>query len=67
MKTFLVVIVLLLVVVAGLGFYRGWFHFSTASVGQKSSATITVDRDKIQKDESKIKADIQDIEHKVAK
>jgi hypothetical protein len=49
----LAVVFLLLVGVAGLGFYRGWFHLSTNSTDQKPSATITVDKDKIHADEEK--------------
>ena len=46
MKTLLVVVVLLLAGIAGLGFYRGWFHFSTTDgTDRKPSATITVDKD----------------------
>ncbi len=55
MKTLFGVVVLLLVGIACLGFYRGWFHFSTNSTDQKSSATITVDQDKIRADEGKAK------------
>jgi len=53
MRFLLVVIFFLLVGVAGLGFYRGWFHLSTNSTDQKPSATITVDKDKIHADEDK--------------
>jgi uncharacterized membrane protein YciS (DUF1049 family) len=38
MKTLLVVLVLLVAVVVGVGFYQGWFHF-------------TVDKEKFQEDE----------------
>ena len=48
MGTLVVVCVLLL---AGLGFYRGWFRLSMENKGHKPSATITVDKDKIQEDE----------------
>jgi hypothetical protein len=53
MRFLLVLIVLLLVGVAGLGFYRGWFRLSTNSTDQRPSATITVDKDKIHADEDK--------------
>jgi hypothetical protein len=53
MRTLAVVIVLVLVVVAGLGFYRGWFSLSTGNTDHKPSATITVDKDKIQEDEQR--------------
>ncbi len=49
------VIVLLLVCIVGVGFYRGWFQFSTDASTQKPSATITVDKDKIRADEQKAK------------
>jgi predicted negative regulator of RcsB-dependent stress response len=64
MKTLFGVIVLLLVVIAGLGFYRGWFHLSTNSTGQKSSATVTVDRDKIKADEGKVKEKVGELGQK---
>ena len=53
MRFLLVLVVLLLVGVAGLGFYRGWFRLSTNSTDQRPSATITVDKDKIHADEDK--------------
>jgi hypothetical protein len=53
MRFLLVLAVLLLVCVAGLGFYRGWFHLSTNSTDPKPSATITVDKNKIHADEEK--------------
>ncbi|HEY4759830.1 MAG TPA: hypothetical protein VIH42_04550 [Thermoguttaceae bacterium] len=64
MKALFGAIVLLLVVIAGLGFYRGWFHLSTNSTEQKSSATITVDKDKIQADEGKVKEKVGEFEQK---
>jgi hypothetical protein len=65
MRGFLVVLVLLVVGLVGLGFYRGWFQLSTGSAGAKSNATITVDRDKIQADQEKVKRQVQDVAKKV--
>ena len=59
MKTLLVVVVLLLVGIAGLGFYQGWFRLSTDGTDRKPSATITVDKDKIQEDEQRAKEKVQ--------
>jgi hypothetical protein len=59
MKALLVVVVLLLVGIAGLGFYRGWFHLSTNSTDQQPSATITVDKDKFHTDEAMAKDKVQ--------
>jgi hypothetical protein len=65
MRRLFAVIVLLLIVIACLGFYRGWFHVSTNSTGQKSSATITVDKNKIQADEGKVKEKVGELGQKV--
>jgi predicted negative regulator of RcsB-dependent stress response len=65
MKLLVIVVVLLAAGVVVLGFYQGWFHFSADSTDQKSSATITVDQDKFQKDEEKAKEKFQDFGHKV--
>jgi predicted negative regulator of RcsB-dependent stress response len=58
------VVVLLLVVLVGLGFYRGWFHLSTSGTGDKASATITMDKGKIRADEKKAKAEMPDFGQK---
>ena len=65
MKVLLIVAVLLLVGIAGLGFYRGWFHLSTNSTDQKPSATITVDKDKIHADEEMAKETVQGLGQEV--
>jgi hypothetical protein len=65
MRGFLVVLILLVVGTVGLGFYRGWFQLSMGSTGGKSNATITVDRDKIQADQEKVKKQVQDVTKKV--
>ncbi len=65
MRALLVVVVLLFVGIAGLGFYRGWFHLSTNSTDQKPSATITVDKDKIHADEEKAKDTVQGLGQEV--
>jgi hypothetical protein len=59
MRILVVVVILLLVSIAGLGAYRGWFLLSTNSTDQKPSATITVDKDKIHADEEMAKDKVQ--------
>ncbi len=59
MRTLLFVVVLLLVGIVGVGFYRGWFQLSTDTADQRPSATITVDKDKIHADEQKAKDKVQ--------
>jgi hypothetical protein len=55
MKGLLVVLVLVLVGIAGLGFYRGWFHLSTENVDHKANVTFTVDEDKVREDGQKVR------------
>jgi hypothetical protein len=64
MKGLLALLVLLLIVIAGFGFYRGWFHLSTDSAGHKSNVTLSVDQDKFQKDEATAKEKVQGLGHK---
>jgi hypothetical protein len=55
----MLVVVLVLIGIAGLGYYRGWFAFSTNSKDQTPSATIMVDKNKFHEDEQKAKDDVQ--------
>ena len=61
MKGLFAVIVVLLAVIAGLGFYQGWFHVSSDTADQKSNMTFTVGRDKIREDEGKAKEKMHDL------
>ena len=54
----------LLVLIACLALYQGWFYFSTSSTDHKSSATITVDKEKIRADERKAKEKVEEFGHK---
>ena len=56
---FLFVVAVLLVGVAALGFYRGWFRLSTDNAGSQPSATFTVDKDKFHADEKTVKDKVQ--------
>lgn len=64
MKTLFGLVFLILIGIAVAGFYRGWFHFSTSSTGETSSATITVDQNKIRADEGKVKEKAKEFEQK---
>ena len=59
MRNLMFVVVLLVVGIAGLGYYRGWFALSTNGTDQMPSATITVDKDKFHEDEQKAKDKVQ--------
>lgn len=61
MKNLVFVAVLLLIGVLGLGFYQGWFHFSTNSAEEGPSATILMDQNKMRADEAKVKEKLQDL------
>ena len=65
MTRFLGTLVLLAAIIIGLGWYLGWFHFSTTSDDQKTHINLTVDQDKIRKDEETAKQKLRGIEHKV--
>jgi len=64
MKRLLVVVVVLVAGIVGLGFYRGWFRFSTDNTDPNVNATITVDQDKIQADKEKAEEKVQDLGQK---
>ena len=55
-RAFLFVVVVLVVGIAGLGFYRGWFQLSsdTDQADHKVNTTFTVDEDKIREDKEKV-------------
>ncbi len=59
MRSLMFVVVLVLIGIAGLGYYRGWFAFSTNSKDHTPSATIAVDKNKFHEDEQKAKDDMQ--------
>lgn len=65
MSRFLVVLLLLVIGVVGLGFYLGWFQFSTDHTEQKSNFSITVDKDKIEKDREKATEKVKEAGHTI--
>ena len=61
MRSLIFLFILILACIAGLGVYQGWFHLSTDSGDQNPSATITVDKEKILKDEQSVKEAVRDL------
>jgi hypothetical protein len=61
MARMLLVRALIVAIVAGLGFYRGWFHFSSGSDDTKAHITVSVDKDQIQKDKDKAVDKVKDL------
>ena len=56
MRTIIIIVVLLIIGIAGVGFYRGWFVVSSDrdSEDQKVNTTFTVDEERIQEDKEKL-------------
>jgi hypothetical protein len=52
MYRFLGFLIALLLVVAVVGYYRGWFHADTRTTNGHDSITVTVDKDKIERDKA---------------
>jgi len=44
-----------------LGFYMGWFHFSSGSDGSSAHVTVSMDKGQIQKDKDKAVDKVQDL------
>jgi hypothetical protein len=61
---FLFVLVLLVACVAGVGIYRGWFHLTSDRGADKSTVTVTVDKDKIRQDKNDAQKKVQDLKEK---
>ena len=61
MKGLIFVLVLVVAGFVGLGFYMGWFQVSSSSGDNKSSITLSVDNNKIQKDKDKAVDKVQDM------
>ncbi|MCX5643745.1 MAG: hypothetical protein NTZ17_03525 [Phycisphaerae bacterium] len=57
------VLALIVAVVAGLGFYMGWFHFSSGSDGKNAHVTVSVDKGRIQEDKDKAVDKVKDLGH----
>ena len=56
---FLIAMLLIVVGVVGLGFYREWFHVSSEGSADKSNVTLTVDKDKVKQDAKDAKEKVQ--------
>lgn len=54
MKTLLKLLVLVVVVVAAVGFYLGWFHLSSRSDESSPNLSLTVDEEKFEADKDKL-------------
>jgi len=58
-------IVLLAVIVAAVGFYRGWFVAQSSNSGNKSDINVTVDKNAIRQDETTAEAKAREAEQRI--
>ena len=63
MKGFIMALVLIVVVIAGLGFYMGWWSLSSGNADSKTGITLTVDNDKIGADAKKLEQKVEGLGH----
>ena len=61
MRRMSLVLVVIVAGVVGLGFYMGWFHFSSGSDDNNAHVTVSVDKGQIQKDKDKAVDKVQDL------
>jgi hypothetical protein len=64
MLRFFGTLVVVLAIVAGIGFYEGWFHASSSDTNGHDTVKLTVDKDKIDQDKASAQQQVQDLAHK---
>jgi hypothetical protein len=65
MKRLFFVLILIGAGIAGLGFYRGWFHFGSENDDGKSNVTLSVDTNKFQEDSNTAVAKVKGLGHQI--
>jgi GH24 family phage-related lysozyme (muramidase) len=61
MKTLVFVLVLVAAGIVGLGFYLGWFHIGSGNTDGKSDVTLSVDKEKFEKDKNAAEEKVHDV------
>lgn len=64
MKTVSYLLVLIVVVGVGWGFYRGWFNASSDNTEGTRNVTVSVDTDKMKADKDEVVDKVQDLRGK---
>ncbi|HEX4056082.1 MAG TPA: hypothetical protein VHX86_17610 [Tepidisphaeraceae bacterium] len=64
MFRFLGMLVVLCVLVAGFGYYRGWFHAESHDTNGQGAVTLTVDKHKLNQDKASAQQDVRDLGNK---
>lgn len=62
MSRIFLVLVVVVAGVAGLGFYRGWFHLTSDRTSDTSNVTLTVDQGRIQEDKNAMRDKARDMD-----
>jgi hypothetical protein len=64
MLRFLGMLVVLIGLVAGIGYCRGWFQAGSSDTNGQDTIKLTVDKDKIGQDKANAQQQVQDLGHK---
>ena len=66
MARFISVLLVIVLVIAAFGWYRGWFVFGTSHEGDKTNINISVDKDTLREDEKKVEDKVRKLGTKAA-
>jgi Flp pilus assembly protein TadB len=67
MRTLGILVLVCLIVIVGLGFYLGWFKISTSGDSEQSHIQVTIDKEKMRHDASKLKEGAHDLKEQPGK
>jgi hypothetical protein len=61
MKRFLIFLAFVVVCIAGMGFYRGWFQVTSEAANDQHNVTFSADATKIKEDEQKVAEKVKNL------
>jgi len=64
MIRFMGTLVVLFILFAAIGYYRGWFFAESRDANGHSSVTLSVDKAKLDQDKAAVQQQVQDLGHK---
>jgi hypothetical protein len=64
MQKLLGILVVLALVVALVGFYRGWFTVQSQTAGDQTKVEISIDRNRVKADETRVKEGLNELQEK---
>jgi hypothetical protein len=56
-------LILVVIALVAIGFYRGWFSVTSKPGNQESDVTLSIDKEKIREDTNKVKAEARGLKH----